>query len=68
MDVKTYSDLVGVSKASIHKRLRIGKPPKAIKAWKKFGNSFDLDIDTDELKKLISRNVKRKQDGLPGKN
>lgn len=68
MDVKEYSDLVGVSTVSITKRLKNNKPPKAIKSWRKFGNTYELEINTEELKQAIERNSKRKKDGLSARN
>lgn len=68
MDVKEYSDLVGVSKVSVTRRLKSNNPPKAIKSYKKYGNTYALEIDVEELKKLIERNKSRVSNGLSKRN
>lgn len=58
MLVKEYAKLVGVSTVAVTKRLKENNPPKAIVAYRKYGNTYDITCDTAELEKLI---IKRKR-------
>ncbi len=56
MLVKEYAKLIGLkSMVSVTERLRNNNPPKAIKSWRKFGNTYDLEVDIVELQKIIER-------------
>lgn len=49
MLLKEYAALRKVSVQSVTKRLRENNPPPAIKSWRKFGNTYDLEVDIKEL-------------------
>lgn len=60
MLVKEYADLVGLkSTQAVTERLKNNNPPKAIKSYRKFGNTYDLVVNQKELDKLIERKNKR---------
>lgn len=58
MLVKEYCDLLGIAKTGITQRLKNNNPPKAIKSYRKIGNTYDLVVDMEEVKKILDTRAK----------
>lgn len=59
MLVKEYAKLIGVSESYVTRQLRKNISPKAIKTYRKFGNTYDLVVDLDQLQKEIALKSKK---------
>jgi hypothetical protein len=60
MLVKEYSELVGVSTVSVTKRLKLNNPPRPVTSYRKFGNTYDMQVDTELLKAEIMAKKSKK--------
>ena len=61
MLVKEYAELVGVTRHSVTMRLKENNPPKPVKSFKKYGNTYDMEIDTELLREEILKKQTKKQ-------
>lgn len=55
MTVEECASMLKISKVAITKRLQVDNPPGYIKSYRKFGNTYDLQVDTILLSKLIAK-------------
>ena len=58
MLVNEFAQLINRTPAAVTERLRVGKPYDCIKDFRKFGNTYDLDVDAEKLALLIVKNSK----------
>lgn len=57
MLVKDYAILVGLkSTQAVTMRLKKNNPPKAIRKYRKVGNTYNVEVNQAEVDKLIEKN------------
>jgi predicted transcriptional regulator len=60
MLVKEFSKMLGITNAAVSKRLKANNPYKSIKAFRKMGNTWLIEIEPKEFSKHIVKNEKKK--------
>lgn len=59
MLVAQFAELINRTPAAVTERLRKNKPYKAIRSFKKVGNTYSLVVNRPELSKLVLKNTQK---------